>query len=115
MKIFQYLCRIGLHAWGHEVEAKRYRHNKRFDKTKNALTAAKPIAQKCRRCGMRRVWSFRRGCWRPADPERELGYEGANIAQPYVDLGQVDSVAEMRTELHADTGSAQSDALKSAS
>lgn len=79
MKIIELLCRVGLHSWAHEVEAKRYRHNKRFDKTKNALTAAKPLAQKCARCGQRRVWSFRRGCWRPADPGRDMGYEVAML------------------------------------
>jgi hypothetical protein len=66
MVVFRIFCLLGLHRWRGEADsiAKRYRHNTFWDKTNNRLDSPRALAQTCRCCGKRRVWSFRRGTWR---------------------------------------------------
>ena len=66
MRLFGFLCNLGLHGWRGDREsvAKRYRHNTWWDKTQNRLDGPRALAQTCKRCGKKRKWSFNRGRWR---------------------------------------------------
>ncbi len=73
MRLFGFLCNVGIHQWRGDAEsiAKRYRHNTFWDKTQNRLDGPRALAQTCKRCGRKRKWSFNRGKWRDHHEEDE--------------------------------------------
>lgn len=68
MHLLRWLCWLRWHAYRGDPDsvARRYQHNTWFDKSNNKLGSPRALTQTCRRCGKRRVWSFRRGTWRTA-------------------------------------------------
>ncbi len=70
MSMLRILCSVNLHKWRDEEDsvAKRYRHNTFWDKTTNKLDSPRAMVQTCARCGIKRMWSLNRGCWKPFTP-----------------------------------------------